>query len=107
MDIKLAPKDGMLRLEITNSTGQFDSIYVIIENPSFILGGGSLGKIFLDKFPVVLFVGEKYVEYFDLPSEEFTKVHWGFTYFTSLSVAPFRDSTYLTLNDTTDYSLFY
>jgi hypothetical protein len=107
IDVKLAPIDGTLRLEVSNQTGQFSSIYVIVENPSFIAGGGSLGKIFADSFPINLLVGEGYIEYFNLPSEEFTKVHWGFSYFTSLSASPFRDSIFLTLNDTTNFLLSY
>ena len=106
LEIKLAPYDGALRLEITNGTGQIDSIYVIIENPSLILGsGGPLGKIFLGEFPVVIPAGQKHIRYLNLPSEEFTKIHWGFSYFTSLNTSPFRDSVYLALHDTTSFTI--
>ena len=107
LNIKLSPNDGTLRLELSNDTGHFDSIYVLIENPSYISGLGPLVNINLDKFPVILSLGEKYVAYFDLPSEEFTKVHWGFNYFSSYMNSSFRDSIFLTLNDTTDYLLSY
>lgn len=108
LEIRLVPRDGILRLEISNENGQRDSIYVIIENPSFVFeSGGSLGNIYLYDFPLVLAAGEKYVEYRSLPAEEFTKIHWGHKYFTSLSASPFRDSVFLILHDTTTYKLTY
>lgn len=104
LDIKLAPRDGALRLEIYNETGQFDSVYVIVTNPSCIAGYGSLGKIFLGKFPVVLSTGQNYESYFKLPSEEFTKISWSFVNpYPYYLPTPFQDSVYLTLNDTTDF----
>jgi hypothetical protein len=45
LEIELVPKDGTLRLELSNENGQEDSIYVIIENPSFMLEIGPLGEI--------------------------------------------------------------
>lgn len=107
LEIELVPKDGTLRLEISNENGQKDSIYVIIENPSFLLEIGPLGEIYLDTFPLILAVGEKYVEYHDLPAEEFTKIHWGHDYFASSSTSPFQDSVLLILQDTTTYKLTY
>jgi len=67
LEIQLVPKDGTLRLELSNDTGQFDSIYMLLRNPSY----GPLYAINLPQFPVVLPAGEKYTTYFDLPSEEF------------------------------------
>ncbi|HRI58183.1 MAG TPA: hypothetical protein PK228_00590 [Saprospiraceae bacterium] len=101
LEIQLIPEDATLRLELSNDSGQYGAIYVVLKNPSY----GSLYAINLPQFPVTLPIGEKYVTYFALPSEEFTKVHWGFTYFPGASAAPFRDSVYLTVNDTTDYIL--
>src|SRR5262249_37350445 len=107
IDVRLAPINGTLRLEVVNQSGQFSSIYVIVENPSFIAGVGQLGKIFADSFPITLPVSGNYIEYFNLPSEEFTRIHWGFSYFTSLSASPFQDSVFLILQDTTTYKLIY
>jgi hypothetical protein len=101
LKIQLVPKDGTLRLELINDTGQFDAIYVVLRNPSY----GSLYAINLPQFPVVLPVGEKYTTYFDLPSEEFSQIYWGFTYFPGSSAAPFRDSVYLALHDTTSFTI--
>lgn len=103
LEIQLVPKDGTLRLELSNDMGQFDAIYVVLRNPSY----GPLYAINLPQFPVVLPVGEKYTTYFDLPSEEFSQIYWGFTYFSGSYAAPFRDSVYLTLHDTTTYKLTY
>jgi hypothetical protein len=107
LDIKLAPIDGVLKLELENQSGQYNSIYVIIENPSFIASRGFLGMVFTDVFPVPLPITGKHIEYFSLPSEEFTKIHWGFSYFTSSSGSSFKDSVFLSLNDTAIYKLAY
>lgn len=108
LDIKLAPYDGVLRLIIKNEAGLFDSIYVNIENPSRVSGLGEyFGSIRLDQFPLYLSVGEQYTTHFNLTSEEFTKIQWGFTHFTLGSDAPFSDSVFLLLNDTTMYNLIY
>ncbi|MBK8192895.1 MAG: hypothetical protein IPK76_06725 [Lewinellaceae bacterium] len=107
LDITLSPIDGTLRLEITNQSGQFDSIYIIIESPSLIDGPVNSEKIFTDTFPVTLPFNGTHIEYFDLPSEEFTKIHWGFVYFTSLSESVYIDSVFLALHDTTVYNLVY
>jgi len=107
LEIKLAPYDGTLRLEITNETGQFDSIYMMIENPSRMLGLGYFGIYTPKYFPVVLSSGEQHVEYLKLPSEEYTKIHWGFSYFPTLSASVFQDSVFLTLHDSTTYKLTY
>jgi hypothetical protein len=107
LDIKLAPIDGILKLELENQTGQYNFIYVIIESPSFIASRGLIAKFFTDMFPVPLPIAGKHVEYFNLPSEEFAKIHWGFSHFTSFTTSEFRDSVYLTLHDTTAYKITY
>jgi hypothetical protein len=99
LEIQLIPKDAILRLKLSNDTGQFNAIYVILKNPSY----GPLYGINLPHFPVMLPVGEKYTSYLHLPSEEFSQIYWGFSYFPGSYAAPFQDSVYLTLNDTTDF----
>lgn len=99
LEVQLIPKDATLRLELSNDTGQFTAIYVVLKNPSY----GTLYGINLPQFPVVLPIGEKHTAYFDLPSEEFSQVYWGFSYFPGSYATPFQDSVYLTLNDTTDF----
>lgn len=107
IDLKMLPVDGVLKLEIQNLNHQYDSIYVIFENPSYVAEAGYLKEIFLDEFPLVLHQDSTYIKYLPLPSEEYTKIHWGFSYFTSLEKAVFRDSVYLTLHDTTTYKIDY
>lgn len=107
VDVSLAPTDGVLKLEIINQNDVFDSVYVILENPSCLTAIGPLGKIYLDKFPLSLPAGSTYIKYYPLPSEEYTKIHWGFSYFTSSSGSSFKDSVFLSLNDTAIYKLAY
>ena len=104
IDVRLSPKDGTLLLEVINQNGQYDSVYVMVGNPTFIhetLGYGILPA----KFPIVLSSGEKYSQYFNLPSEEFTSIFWGFSYFPAMKYAPRYDSIYLKLQDTTVFDL--
>jgi len=101
LGIQLIPNDAILRLELINDTGQFDAIYVVLKNPSY----GPLYGINLPHFPVVVPIGEKYTTYFYLPSEEFSQIYWGFTYFPGSSAAPFRDSVYLVMDDTTSFTI--
>jgi hypothetical protein len=105
LDIKLVPKDGVLRLNVVNLNGSHDSIWIIIENPSkTIEAQGFTSRILLNEFPLVLLQGDEYVEIFDLTSEEFTKIYWGFeNIFPTFPLAPFQDSVYLILNDTTNF----
>lgn len=107
IDIKLIPRDGVLRLNVVNTDGQYDSIWVALDNPSYTSEAQGLPyRILLSEFPLILSQGESHIENFNLTSEEFTKIYWGFSnilpMFTS---APFRDSIYLILNDTTDITI--
>ena len=105
IDASLSPKDGTLLLNVKHPIGPIDSVYVMIGNPTFIQEYESQGKILPEKFPIIISAGEVYNQYFDLPAEEYTRVYWGFSYFPALKYAPFYDSVYLKLKDTTTFTL--
>ena len=109
LDIKLVPKDGTLRLQVSNLTGQYDSIYVVILSPSIVSESQGLGaEIKTKKYPITNPLGGTYSENFDLPSGEFTLLFWGPTnLFPNLSSAMFRDSTFISTSDTSDYIISY
>jgi len=105
IDASLSPKDGTLLLNVKHPIGPIDSVYVMIGNPTFIQEYESQGKILPEKFPIIISAGEVYNQYFDLPAEEYTRVYWGGSYFPALKYAPFYDSVYLKLKDTTTFTL--
>ena len=105
IDASLSPKDGTLLLEVVNQTGQKDSIYVILSNPTYIQEYGVIGETIPSKFPSMLSMGEKFSQNIDFPAEEYTRIYWGFSYFPRTKYAPFYDSVYLKLKDTTTFTL--
>lgn len=103
--IEMVPKDGMLKLNINNSSGVLDTIYIGICSPlqeaEFY---PSYGVFFRESFIV------ENLNYFDkilsLASEETITVYWGFSPLQfDIKTAPFHDSVYVTRNDTTMFNI--
>jgi hypothetical protein len=103
IEVKLIPQDGVLKINIENVTGQNNSIWVALRNPSYSFEANGLSDlIFLQHFPLSISQGELYSEYFDLTSEEYTSVFWGYENFMpTYNTANFCDSVYINLSDTT------
>lgn len=76
VDIQLVPTDGYLKLRLKNDTGQFDSIYLMVESQTMTLEG--LGVKSTKQYPVVLKSGEVYDEIFAFPSNEPVNIYWDF-----------------------------
>jgi len=106
IDIHLVPRDGFLRLNIKNFTGQHDSLYVNIFSLIEDMEGVNNGEN-LKNFPLIIAKGETYTELIDLPSPELIKIRWGFK--RSLYHAEFviQDSISVLSKDTVSYLLSY
>lgn len=104
VNVQLVPTDGLLRLQISNTSGQHDSLYVKIASPTAILEG--LGPQKLSEFPLMLQSGETYIEAISLPSNENIDVYWDIISFSSLN-STFNASVFISFNDTTSYLIEY
>jgi hypothetical protein len=108
LEIKLIPIDGILRLKIVNANGLHDSVWVALENPSLVSESkGLTSRTLLSKTPTTLLQSDSIVECFNFTSEEFTKIYWDFTYYNDLQSAMFRDSIFLLLHDTVNYTILF
>lgn len=101
--IPLIRSDAVLVLYIKNQTGQQNNVYITINNPTV----ASEAKSPLYYSPVFS-TGED--QYLTLPlvANEYTKIYWSLENFISNQTIPtHRDSVYLLLNDTLNYSIIF
>ncbi|MCC6461176.1 MAG: hypothetical protein IT260_11935 [Saprospiraceae bacterium] len=106
LDIKMIPIDAIFRLRIKNTSSAQDTIYPALHSPSFAKElRKQYGYTLPKKFPIILPAGGEYMENIPMPSDEYTKVCWGFNpypypdYFSN-SIC---DSVYLLPGDTMEY----
>lgn len=101
--IPLIRSDAVLILYIKNQTGQQNSVYITVNNPTV----ASEAKSPLYYSPIFS-IGED--QYLTLPlvANEYTKIYWSLENFISNQTIPtHRDSVFLLLNDTLNYSIIF
>ena len=104
VNISLVPRDGFLRLQIENNTGQHNTLYASVYSHTVTTEGRKntywSGEV-INIYPLLLNQGEIYTEVIDLPSPEIVQIRWGFGQTTLV------DSIMVVTNDTTTYLLSY
>jgi hypothetical protein len=102
-EIKLIPLDGVLEVEIRHEqTNTSDSLFLFVDSKSYIdAAPGPEYRINLDKYPLVLPVGELHKGIFRMPADEYTRIFWGNFNFDQKHLAPNIDSVWVVLQDTT------
>ena len=107
LEIQLIPKDGILKLNISNTSGTVDPLHIVLLNPSMDAEAKGLpAEIKVQPYPLLLGNNENHVAFYDLPSGEFTKISWGFNdFFPNVTLAQFMDSIYLVKGDTVEFSI--
>jgi hypothetical protein len=102
-EIKLIPLDGIVELEIRHEqTNTSDSLFLFIDSKSYLDAASSPNyRKNLDKYPLVLPVGELYKGIFIMPADEYTRIFWGDYNFDQKHLAPNVDSVWVVPQDTT------
>ncbi|MCC7465849.1 MAG: carboxypeptidase regulatory-like domain-containing protein [Saprospiraceae bacterium] len=103
--IELTPLDGILQLTVKNETGQFDSLFLIVQNEGTYFPYYSTGNQSLSEYPLYLNVGMSYVQNFLTCKSNSTRIGWS-------SARPmegfiFQDSVFVDDSDTTYYTVSY
>ncbi len=108
IEINLAPRDGTLKLEIQNMSGQHDTLYAYIYSVTEdIEANGFYAYTAIKQYPLVINQGETYSETFHLASPEMIEIRWGFEQPPYQIKPPFQDSILVATNDTVTYILSY
>lgn len=107
VDVALIPTDGFIRLIMHNDLPTNDALYVIFFSPTRALQPYIGGSLIPPNLPFVLPTANIREELFALPSEEFVTIHWGTAPYTPSTNSPFRDSIYLSRNDTVAFNIHF
>ncbi|MCA0238387.1 MAG: hypothetical protein LCH81_18585 [Bacteroidetes bacterium] len=99
--------NATLNVSVKNTSGNYDLINIVIENPTFLSEArSSLGKRFY--YPLLLESGEEKSISLPLVADEYTKIYWDFTDFISNQMQPaHQDSVYLHVGEELNYSIFF
>lgn len=110
MDVRLYPLSP-LQIDVTNTTGQHDSIFVVLENKlasEYLEPHSAHFNYFTSEHPIKRPPGASFHQTFFFPYNELTYVYWGYCRFDwHLNAATFRDSVLLLPNDTTHFFINY
>lgn len=103
--IELTPLDGILNLTVKNITGQFDSLFLIVQNECTYFYYYSSGNQKLSEYPLYQNVGESFVQNFLACKGNSTRIGWS-------NIRPtegfsFQDSVFVDDSDTTFYTVAY
>lgn len=107
VDVALIPTDGFIRLIMHNDLPTNDALYVNFFSPTRALQPYIGGALIPLNLPFVLPTAGIREELFALPSEEFVTIHWGTAPYTPSTNSPFRDSIYLSRNDTVAFNIHF
>ncbi len=103
--LEIIPKDGILKLNISNSTGLTDTIYYGIYSPAQEKEYAISHGVFFRESIIVEGLNSK-TKIINLASEELISIYWDFAPLQfDIKTAPFHDSVYITRNDTTDFNI--
>ncbi|HAD32917.1 MAG TPA: hypothetical protein DCF44_00145 [Chitinophagaceae bacterium] len=105
MVIKLAPMDGVLAIEMKNTTNSMKSIYLGIYSP--ILDAENIfSKGIAKKDSFIIDPFDTHVRMFNLASDDSISVYWGFISLPSdIKTLPFQEYVSVTRNDTTTFTI--
>ncbi|MEZ4927384.1 MAG: hypothetical protein R3A50_13990 [Saprospiraceae bacterium] len=102
--LNLTPKDGFLKLQLENSIGPPDSLYVVIYSPiQHAESPITAGRIINDWF-----IFQDSLKVIDIPTvaEEQLELYWGgYPLLNPLSSAPFHGSVYVGKTDTASFTI--
>jgi hypothetical protein len=108
--VEMTPKDGILEVTIDNQTGKYNSVFVLLSNPTIKKDSKGFANSFTLKTQEikVLQGSNPHVESVAVPSDEFTSIKWTFKPFGSAEPSPkFVDSVLVVPKDTTKYKLIF
>lgn len=102
--LPLYPNDGVFKIVLFNKNGLYNSIYGVIQ--SNIMRMETIGSLFFsDKTITTIPEGQEIEKIYNLPSDDWVKVYWGSTYFSSTQFAPHIDSFYVNRTDTSVFKI--
>lgn len=111
-EVVMYPRDGVLKLTIENGLGQHDSIchgvYSAIFDSEMRLSSGIL--VSFNDYKLSLLAGDFYSINIPVATEETIQIYWSFEEIHSyypFKDAPFRDSVFVSQNDTVYYTITY
>lgn len=103
--IELTPLDGILNLTVKNVSGQFDSLFLIVQNECTYFYYYSSGNQKLSEYPLYQNVGESFVQNFLACKGNSTRIGW--SNFRPTEGFSFQDSVFVDDSDTTFYTVAY
>ncbi len=105
--IEMIPRDGVLKLNLENSAGIHDTIYVAIYSALQESALGlSYGYILKTHYEIPSASSKEVT--LGLASEENIDIYWSFTpwpTFSSIKLSPYHDSVYIIRSDTTSFNI--
>ncbi|MEZ4919909.1 MAG: hypothetical protein R2792_12475 [Saprospiraceae bacterium] len=102
--LEAMPLDGTLTLVIRDTSGTGSRVFTYLDNPLLRIALKNTYSLTVPETnPVQLGQGEKYVAYFNMPSETMVYVHWGI----NDPAFEFQDSIFLPLGDTNAFTIEY
>ena len=107
VEVKLHPKDAVLRLIYENSSGQEKPIYLQAQSNTFIEAYGALPFIVTRPYPHISQPNSKDTLDYPFTSDEWIRLFWDFAPYSKTSLSQYQDSLYLSKGDTATYIILF